>query len=78
MDEQGALNRQLASGLLHKLVPEPLRACLEKLAQCDLPNLWKPRPDQFFRVEALPYLGPGKLDLRQAREIAAARSAEHG
>jgi len=54
VDEQGALNRQLASGLLHKLAPEPLRACLEKPAQCDLPNLWKPRPDQFFRAEALP------------------------
>ena len=74
MDEQGALNRPLASGLLHKLAPEPLRACLEKLAQCDLPNLWKPRADQFFHVEALPYLGTGKLDLRKARELAAALS----
>ena len=49
--------------VLHRLSPE-------KLAQCDLPNLWKPRADQFFHVEALPYLGTGKLDLRQAREIA--------
>jgi acyl-[acyl-carrier-protein]-phospholipid O-acyltransferase/long-chain-fatty-acid--[acyl-carrier-protein] ligase len=64
--------------VLHKLAPEPLQACLEKLAQCDLPNLWKPRPDQFFHLDALPYLGTGKLDLRKAREIAAARSAEHG
>jgi acyl-[acyl-carrier-protein]-phospholipid O-acyltransferase/long-chain-fatty-acid--[acyl-carrier-protein] ligase len=54
-----------------------LQACLEKLAQCDLPNLWKPRPDQFFHIDALPYLGTGKLDLRKVREIAAARSAEH-
>jgi acyl-[acyl-carrier-protein]-phospholipid O-acyltransferase/long-chain-fatty-acid--[acyl-carrier-protein] ligase len=64
--------------VLHKLSPDQLQPCLEKLAQCDLPNLWKPRPDQFFHLDALPYLGTGKLDLRKAREIAAARSAEHG
>ena len=39
---------------------------------------WKPRADQFFHIDALPYLGTGKLDLRAAREIAAARSAEQG
>ena len=60
--------------VLYKLPPEPLQSCLEKLAQCDLPNLWKPRPDQFFHLEALPCVGTGKLDLPKAREIAAARS----
>ena len=64
--------------VLDKLSPEKLQPCLERLAQCDLPNLWKPRADQSFHVEALPYLGTGKLDLRKARDIAAARSAEHG
>jgi len=54
------------------------RSCLEKLAQCDLPNLWKPHPDQFFHIEALPYLGTGKLDLRKAREIAAQLAAGRG
>jgi acyl-[acyl-carrier-protein]-phospholipid O-acyltransferase/long-chain-fatty-acid--[acyl-carrier-protein] ligase len=62
--------------VLHKLSPEKLQPCLEKLAQSDLPNLWKPRPDQFFHLDALPYLGTGKLDLRKAREIAAARSVD--
>jgi acyl-[acyl-carrier-protein]-phospholipid O-acyltransferase/long-chain-fatty-acid--[acyl-carrier-protein] ligase len=64
--------------VLHKLSPEQLQPCLEQLAQCDLPNLWKPRPDQFFHLDALPYLGTGKLDLRKAREIATERSAEPG
>jgi hypothetical protein len=36
------------------------------------------RPDQFFHIDAFPYLGTGKLDLRKAREIAAARSTEQG
>jgi len=56
--------------VLHKLAGEPLQACLDKLAQSDLPNLWKPRPDQFFRVEAFPYLGTGKIDLRKIKEMA--------
>jgi len=62
--------------VLHKLTGDALKNCLEKLAQCDLPNLWKPRPDQFFHVDALPYLGTGKLDLRKVREIALQRAAE--
>lgn len=54
------------------------RSGLEKLVQCALPTLWKPPPDQFFPLDALPHLGTGKLDLRKAREIATARSAEQG
>ena len=57
--------------VLHKLALEPLQACLEALAQCDLPNLWKPRPDLVFHIDAMPYLGTGKLDLRKVRELAA-------
>jgi acyl-[acyl-carrier-protein]-phospholipid O-acyltransferase/long-chain-fatty-acid--[acyl-carrier-protein] ligase len=56
--------------VLHKLADEPLKATLEKLSQTDLPNLWKPRPDQFFRVESFPMLGTGKLDLRKVKEMA--------
>ncbi len=56
--------------VLHKLPDETLAPCLEKLAQSDLPNLWKPRADQFFRVEVFPLLGTGKLDLRKVKEVA--------
>jgi acyl-[acyl-carrier-protein]-phospholipid O-acyltransferase/long-chain-fatty-acid--[acyl-carrier-protein] ligase len=62
--------------VLHKLADGQLPACLEKLSQCDLPNLWKPRADQFVRVDAFPQLGTGKLDLRQVREIAMKFSTE--
>ena len=64
--------------VLHILPDDKLAPILEKLAQSDLPALWKPRPNQFFRVEHLPYLGTGKLDLRalklKAAEMAAAPS----
>ena len=56
--------------VLHTLTDDKLKPVLEKLAASDLPNLWKPRPDQFFRVDALPRLGTGKLDLQKLREMA--------
>jgi acyl-[acyl-carrier-protein]-phospholipid O-acyltransferase/long-chain-fatty-acid--[acyl-carrier-protein] ligase len=56
--------------VLHTLPEERLKPCLEKLPESSLPPMWKPRPNQFFRVEALPYLGTGKLDLRRLREVA--------
>jgi acyl-[acyl-carrier-protein]-phospholipid O-acyltransferase/long-chain-fatty-acid--[acyl-carrier-protein] ligase len=56
--------------VLHLLSDDKLKLCVEKLSQSDLPNLWIPRPNQFFRVESLPYLGTGKLDLRRIREMA--------
>jgi acyl-[acyl-carrier-protein]-phospholipid O-acyltransferase / long-chain-fatty-acid--[acyl-carrier-protein] ligase len=64
--------------ILHTLVPEKLAPVLEKLPQCDLPALWKPKGNQFFHVEALPVLGTGKIDLRgvkaKAEELSAAES----
>ena len=56
--------------VLHTLAEAPLDEVLEKFAKSDLPALWRPRADQFLRIEALPYLGTGKLDLRKARELA--------
>lgn len=62
--------------VLHRLADDALKSCLAKFAQTELPNLWKPRADQFFRVETFPYLGTGKLDLRKVREMAIERGAE--
>ena len=56
--------------VLHRLAANDLPACLEKFAACDLPNLWKPKADAFFRVENFPLLGTGKLDLREVKDIA--------
>ncbi len=40
----------------------------EKLAECGLPNLWIPRAVR--RVEAIPVLASGKLDLRACKALA--------
>ncbi len=62
--------------VLHTLNEEKLKPVLESLTASELPALWKPRANQFFRVDALPYLGTGKLDLRRMKEIAAALSEQ--
>ncbi len=56
--------------VLHTLPEEKLKETVDKLGESGLPNLWAPRPNQFFRVEKLPYLGSGKLDLRRLRDLA--------
>jgi acyl-[acyl-carrier-protein]-phospholipid O-acyltransferase / long-chain-fatty-acid--[acyl-carrier-protein] ligase len=56
--------------VLHTLAAEKLQDCVGHLNQSNLPPLWRPRADQFLHVQALPYLGTGKLDLRRMREIA--------
>ncbi len=56
--------------VLHTLANDKLQDCLAQLAKSDLPQLWKPRADQFVHVDSLPYLGTGKLDLRRLKEIA--------
>lgn len=57
--------------VLHTLTDGQLAPVLAKLTESDLPPLWKPRKDQFFRVDALPYLGTGKLDMRALKAKAA-------
>jgi len=57
--------------VLHTLDPAAIPAILERVAQSGLPNLFIPRADQFIKVEAIPLLGTGKLDLRAMRRVAA-------
>ncbi|MHC4062045.1 MAG: acyl-[ACP]--phospholipid O-acyltransferase, partial [Planctomycetota bacterium] len=40
------------------------------ISESSLPNLWKPRRDCYVKVEAMPVLGSGKLDLMRLRKIA--------
>jgi acyl-[acyl-carrier-protein]-phospholipid O-acyltransferase/long-chain-fatty-acid--[acyl-carrier-protein] ligase len=42
----------------------------KRLSETDLPKLWLPKRENIHRVEALPMLGTGKLDLRRVREMA--------
>lgn len=42
----------------------------KKLGETDLPKLWIPARENFFSLEAIPYLGTGKLDLAALRKLA--------
>ncbi|MBF0499001.1 MAG: MFS transporter [Candidatus Riflebacteria bacterium] len=56
--------------VLHTLGEEELKAVIDKLPGCGLPNLWIPRPDAFRHIDAIPILGTGKTDLRRIKELA--------
>ena len=46
------------------------------IRDCDLPNLWKPRDENFLQIESMPTLGSGKLDVMQIKDIANTLVAE--
>jgi len=56
--------------VLHTLAEAEIPEALEKAAANGLPNLYLPRHDHFIRVEQLPLLGTGKLDLREVKRVA--------
>jgi acyl-[acyl-carrier-protein]-phospholipid O-acyltransferase/long-chain-fatty-acid--[acyl-carrier-protein] ligase len=41
-----------------------------RLCESDLPKLWIPKRENIYRIEALPMLGSGKLDLKALRVLA--------
>ena len=41
-----------------------------KMIQTELPNLWIPRKENFYKIDKIPYLGTGKFDLRGIRNKA--------
>ena len=45
-------------------------ALFTKLQASDLPKLWIPAKENFHRIDALPYLGTGKLDLAAIKRLA--------
>ena len=62
--------------VLHTADEESVERAFEALDAKDLPNLFIPRRDQFYKVDAIPILGTGKLDLRALRRMAEAAVGE--
>ncbi len=60
--------------LYTELEQSPEQIC-RTLAAGRLPPLWIPSPDSFHRVEAIPVLGTGKLDLSRVKDLALAEVA---
>ncbi len=56
--------------VLHTLDDAKVDQALERLGSQGLPNLFIPRRDNFIKVDKLPMLGTGKLDLSGMRRVA--------
>jgi acyl-[acyl-carrier-protein]-phospholipid O-acyltransferase / long-chain-fatty-acid--[acyl-carrier-protein] ligase len=67
---------RLVALYVHEMPPAEL---WQALTETDLPRLWIPKRENLYRVESLPQLGTGKLDLRglkmRAEELVAAELA---
>ena len=46
---------------------ENLREIMEKSR---LPNLWKPHPESYYKIDRIPVLGTGKIDLQKLKTLA--------
>jgi acyl-[acyl-carrier-protein]-phospholipid O-acyltransferase/long-chain-fatty-acid--[acyl-carrier-protein] ligase len=56
--------------VLHVLPEEKIDETFDRFSATELPALWKPKRSQFVKIDAIPYLGTGKLDLRKLKDLA--------
>lgn len=56
--------------VLHTGLAQTPEEICRRLVEAGLPRLWVPSPDSFFRIDAIPLLGAGKLDLKALAAIA--------
>lgn len=56
--------------VLHTLMDGELEVLVDKLKDCELPNLWRPKPTSFYRIAEIPVLGTGKMDLKKVKSLA--------
>lgn len=56
--------------VLYTETAKSVDSMIEALKAAGLPNIFIPSPDSFFKVDQLPILGTGKLDLKGIRDLA--------
>jgi acyl-[acyl-carrier-protein]-phospholipid O-acyltransferase/long-chain-fatty-acid--[acyl-carrier-protein] ligase len=49
----------------------PADVLWDALNKSELPKLWVPKKDNIHRIDAIPVLGTGKVDLRAVKQLAA-------
>jgi len=62
--------------VLHTLADAALAEVLARLPASGLPNLWIPRANQFFHIDAIPLLGSGRPNLQEIKKLARSLSKE--
>jgi len=56
--------------VIHTLPDEDFDLLLTKLDETGLPNLWVPKPKAFYKVDEIPVLGTGKMDIKAVKSLA--------
>jgi acyl-[acyl-carrier-protein]-phospholipid O-acyltransferase/long-chain-fatty-acid--[acyl-carrier-protein] ligase len=56
--------------VVHKPFNRPVEDIIKQLAAEGLPNLWIPSQESFLKVDQIPVLGTGKLDLKSLKQLA--------
>ncbi len=56
--------------VLHTLENDQIELLKDRMGDSELPNLWRPRLNAFYRIHSIPVLGTGKMDIRQAKQMA--------
>lgn len=56
--------------VLYTQITMTIQELIEKLRDRQIPNLWIPKPENFYQIEAMPLLGSGKIDLSKIKETA--------
>lgn len=56
--------------VLHTLGDDDFETLLSKLDETGLPNLWIPKAKAFYKVDEIPILGTGKLDIKGVKKVA--------
>jgi acyl-[acyl-carrier-protein]-phospholipid O-acyltransferase/long-chain-fatty-acid--[acyl-carrier-protein] ligase len=61
--------------VLHTLDDNELEELKGKLSEAEIPNLWLPKLSDFQRIDEIPVLGTGKLDIKALKREAEAAAA---
>jgi acyl-[acyl-carrier-protein]-phospholipid O-acyltransferase/long-chain-fatty-acid--[acyl-carrier-protein] ligase len=56
--------------VLHTLADAEFDELMSRISEIDLPNLWIPKAKAFYKVDEIPILGTGKMDLKAVKELA--------
>jgi acyl-[acyl-carrier-protein]-phospholipid O-acyltransferase/long-chain-fatty-acid--[acyl-carrier-protein] ligase len=52
------------------MTDEEFDKLMSKMDETGLPNLWIPKAKAFYKVELIPILGSGKMDIKAVKELA--------
>jgi acyl-[acyl-carrier-protein]-phospholipid O-acyltransferase/long-chain-fatty-acid--[acyl-carrier-protein] ligase len=56
--------------VIHTQEAGDIEVLQEAIRHANIPNLWKPKKDNYIKVDVIPTLGTGKIDLKGIKEIA--------